>query len=136
MRRVNGGDDQVDHQSDTYGVDQRSHTEALPKAQPAEEHDEADDDRPGSDPEPDGAGQALMEHVPRVKPESGKYEHRRSRSVERHAAQQLHPAMKAAIPGDWLEYSTHGRSTCHLGSIATDLSSQAWQPEPLQWILE
>src|SRR5437588_4086166 len=79
----------VDHGPDHDDVAERAEAGPLAQRNPESEHYRADDDRPGADPKPEPAREALVEHIPRIDPESREQHERVTEAVEREARVKL-----------------------------------------------
>ena len=98
----------VDHDSNENGVDNRSDAQPLAQRPPQDQHGEADQDRPGADPEPKRSREPLVQNIPRIQAEPGQYEHRSGHAVEDEADEQLCAAAEASVGGDRGEGAAHG----------------------------
>ena len=87
----------VDAQADHDGVGEGSDTEALAQGQPQQEDDQAGRDRPRADLPPEGPGQTLMQHVPRIDAQVGLQEQATAHPVGDEPDRQHRPARRQAI---------------------------------------
>ena len=89
MRSRHRRQTKVDHGPDHDDVAERAEAGLLAQRNPESEHYRADDDRPGADPKPEPAREALVEHIPRIDPESREQHERVTEAVEREARVKL-----------------------------------------------
>ena len=89
MRRMHVPEDDVHRQPDEHDVAEGADPGPLPQRDPQQEHDAADDDRPGADRETERPGQPLVEDVPGIEPEPREDEQRGADAVEDETAVQL-----------------------------------------------
>jgi hypothetical protein len=107
VRRTGERQHDVDDYSNENGVGDRPDSQALAQRPPQDQHGEADQDRPGADPEPKGSRKPLVQNVPRIQAKPGQYEHRSGHAVEDEADEQLGASAETSVGRDRGERMAH-----------------------------
>ena len=84
------GEGDVDEHADEHDVRDGPEARALTQRDPEHEHDDAGQDHDDAQRQAGGAGDALVQHVPREQPEPGAHQERDARAEECEAQHELH----------------------------------------------
>ena len=95
MRSGNRRHAKVDDCTDHDDIADRAETRSLPQRNPKGQHDRADDYRPGSNPKPEPAREALVQHIPGIDAQARQQHEGVAEAVERQAGVELSEAAQA-----------------------------------------